>query len=227
MRKWRQNDANLDGLAEYWAVKYYSAKAQQAASKAEREGLMQNQQIAMAKVSALNPHIAAIAYDLGWCYLELNDRGGAKKNFAQARDLNVNWAFPHYALGKLQIDEAEQEVDKKIRRGKYNSAVTELDQAIKLNSNFVPAYADRAMAYAKLGKNKEALASAQEAVVLKPESAYAHYTLGFAYYQKGKSYFPNARRELETAISLKSDELEKDMKSQAQQLLAETSITRK
>ena len=66
VRKWRQNDANLDGLAEYWAVKYYSAKVQQAISKTEREGLVQSQQIAMAKASTLNPRNAGVVYDLGW-----------------------------------------------------------------------------------------------------------------------------------------------------------------
>jgi tetratricopeptide (TPR) repeat protein len=53
----------------------------------------------------------------------------------------------------------------------------------------------------KIGKPTEAVADGQQAVRLRPDSAYAHYALGFAYDQMGRREFPRAKADLSERLT--------------------------
>jgi tetratricopeptide (TPR) repeat protein/RNA polymerase subunit RPABC4/transcription elongation factor Spt4 len=148
-----------------------------------------------------DPNEAEIHYDLGWC--TFRDRQRAKVHFFRARDLK-DWALPYFGLAKLDWKDAERERDKKIKQRKFEAIIADLTRAIALDGDFTYYfYAERAIAFAKIGKTEKATADGQQAVRLKPASAYTHYALGFVYYQAGKKYYSQAQRELETALRIK------------------------
>ncbi len=166
-----------------------------------------------------DPDEAEIHYDLGWC--TFHDRPKAEGHFSRARDLKKDWALPYFGLAKLYWDDADRDPDRRRKRRKFEAIIADLTQAIALDGDFAYYfYAERAIAFAKIGKMKEAIADGQQAVRLQPESAYAHYALGFVYYHAGKNEYPQARRELDAALRLEKDKLSPDQRRFVSELLA-------
>ncbi len=167
-----------------------------------------------------DPDEAEIQYDLAWCAFA--DRPRAERHFYRARDLKKDWALPHFGLAKLSWDEADRERDKGRRRRKFEAIIADLTRAIALGGEFTYYFhAERALAYVKIGKLMEAITDGQQAVRLRPDSAYAHYAVGFAYYQVGRREFPRAKAELEAALRLEKDKLSPDQRKLAADWLAE------
>jgi len=73
------------------------------------------------------------------------------------------------------------------RRGQYGLALTQYDEAIALDSGFMPAYLSRGLAYFQLGHYNEALASFVRVTELAPEDYRGHLNAGIAY-QELKMY---------------------------------------
>jgi tetratricopeptide (TPR) repeat protein len=67
--------------------------------------------------------------------------------------------------------------------------------------------------------HQEAIANGQQAVAMRPQSAYSHFALGFAYYQKGKPEYRNSLNEFERALALRDDALDEQLKFSIQQKL--------
>jgi tetratricopeptide (TPR) repeat protein len=191
---------------QYWRAKYLGSRVEQ--PKPDIETL---------KIYAKD---ARIHYDLGWLFFQ-TDREAARFHFSRAREINRQWALPHYALAKVRWDEADRERDKTLKRIKFDEIISNLTQAFILDGNLYHAFADRGLAYAKIGKHKEAIVDGQKAVALQPSSAYAHYALGFAYYQAGRNEYPKAKRELEDALLLEVDKLPPEMRRLVEQWLAD------
>jgi tetratricopeptide (TPR) repeat protein len=107
---------------------------------------------------------------------------------------------------------AETTAVKAAKAAHHGRAVEGFTKAITLNPAFRQAYEMRCLAYAVVNRHREAIASGQQAVALKPASAHAHYALGFAYYQLGadkdKKEYHNAINEFNLALTYTDDALD-------------------
>lgn len=91
-----------------------------------------------------------------------------------------------------------------LKQGRYEGAIEEFKRALD-EGDGDPAEIQRllALAYLKLDRRDDALASLKEAIRLRPELTKAHYDLGGAYYEIGD--FTNAAGSFEEAIRINPD----------------------
>ena len=224
VRKWRPGDQKLQALAEYWTAKYWQAGAQIISSQGGREVYLQKARAAARDAGAFNPRDARVLFDLGWLHRTLGDTDAAVRHFNEAHTLDPPWAYPPFALATIDMRAAEMEVAKAAKAVRYERAIDNFTRAITVNPAFLQAYELRCLAYAVINRHQEAIASGQQAVALKPTSAYAHYALGFAYYQfgldKDKKQYRNAMNEFNLALTLKDDALDPPTLESVRQKLA-------
>jgi len=224
VRKWRPGDQRLQAVAEYWTAKYWQAGAQLMPSQGGREVYLQKARAAARDAGAFSPQDARVLFDLGSLYVALGDIAEASKYFEEARALDDAWAYPLFAVAAIDMRAAEAEVAKAARAARYERAVDNLTRAITLDPALLQAYELRCLAYAVLKRHREAIASGQQAVALKPTSAYAHYALGFAYYQLGaskdKKEYHNAINEFNLALTLTDDALDTQTSESVRQKIA-------
>lgn len=224
VRKWRPGDQRLQALAEYWTAKYWQAGAQAIPSQGGREVYLKKARAAAQDAGAFDPRDAQILFDLGCLYRTLGDTEAATKYFDEARTLDPAWAHPLFALATIDMRAAETAVAKAAKAAHYERAIDNFTKAITLNPAFLQAYELRCFAYAVMNRHREAVASGQQAVALKPTSAYAHYALGFAYYQLGankdKKEYHNAINEFNLALTLTDDRLDPQTLDGVRQKLA-------
>ncbi len=86
------------------------------------------------------------------------------------------------------------------RLGRYEEAVSELNEALRLNPGYVEVHNNLAVTYDKLGKRDEAVRELQEALRLNPGYTEAHNNLGNVYAGEGR--YEEAIKELEEAIRI-------------------------
>jgi tetratricopeptide (TPR) repeat protein len=212
VRRWRPGDQRLQALAEYWTAKYWQAGAQTIPSQGGKEIYLKKARAAAQDAGAFNPRDAQVLFDLGSLYVTLGDSDAAVRYFDEARTLDPAWAYPPFALATIEMRAAETTVAKAAKAAHYGRAVEGFTKAITLDPAFRQAYELRCLAYAVVNRHQESVASGQQAVALKPTSAYAHYALGFAYYQLGadkdKKQYRNAINEFNLAITLTDDALD-------------------
>jgi tetratricopeptide (TPR) repeat protein len=212
VRKWRPGDQRLQALAEYWTAKYWQTGAQLITSPGGREVYLQKARAAAKDAKAFNPQDARVLFDLGCLYVALGDTAAAVSYFEDARALDDAWAYPPFALAMIDMRAAETTAAKAAKAAHYGRAVEGFTKAITLNPAFRQAYEMRCLAYAVVNRHREAIASGQQAVALKPASAHAHYALGFAYYQLGtdkdKKEYHNAINEFNLALTYTDDALD-------------------
>ncbi|MBA2526367.1 MAG: tetratricopeptide repeat protein [Pyrinomonadaceae bacterium] len=91
-----------------------------------------------------------------------------------------------------------------LTEGRYEDAIEELKKAVNQGEGD-PGRSQHALglAYLKLDRREEAIATFKEAIRLRPNFAEAHYDLGRAYYESGE--FATAAAPLEEAIRLNPD----------------------
>jgi tetratricopeptide (TPR) repeat protein len=204
---WRADDARLTGLADYWAAKNFEARFEQTTLSSEHMSLALSERDSLARVGvATMRQYDLVLYDMGWCYFRRGDATSAERLFIQTRAQNPSWSLPRYALARVMLDRAAHEADAGPKRNYLNSVSQELGELISANPIFAQALAARALALVQLGEIKEALAYAQNAVLLKPSSAYAHYVFSFILFQRGKTR--DARREIDAALAARPFELD-------------------
>ena len=63
---------------------------------------------------------------------------------------------------------------------RYDDAITDYDEAIRLKPDYAEAYSNRGIAKAALGRYDDAIADYDEAIYLKPDLAAAYYNRGIA-----------------------------------------------
>lgn len=224
LRRWRPGDQRLQAIAEYWTAKYWQAGAHLITSPGGREVYLQKARAAAQDAGAFNPQDARVLFDLGCLYVALGDTAAATKYFEEAQALDTAWAYPLFALGTMDMKAAGGEVAKAAKAAHYGRAIDNFTKAITLNPGLRQAYELRCLAYAVINRHQEAIASGQQAVALKPTSAYAHYALGFAYYQLGankdKKQYRNAINEFNLALTLTDDALDPPTLESVRQKLA-------
>ncbi|GBU23715.1 hypothetical protein R83H12_00332 [Fibrobacteria bacterium R8-3-H12] len=86
---------------------------------------------------------------------------------------------------------------------RYNKAIANYNQAIKLEPDYEKAYAYRARAYLSKRDYDKAIANYDQVIKLKPDFAYAYYERGIAYYCK--SDYDKAVADYNQAIKLNPD----------------------
>ena len=88
-----------------------------------------------------------------------------------------------------QTSESEEEALKKGidygRHDKYDEAIAEFSNALKINPNSANIYYDRGVIYDKKGDLDQAIADFGKAIEIDPGLTDAYYNRGFAYYRKG------------------------------------------
>ena len=84
--------------------------------------------------------------------------------------------------------------------GRWQEAVAEFQEAIRLKPDYVDAHYDLGLAYGNLGRWQEAVAEYKEAIRLNPDDAEAHNNLSVAYRNLG--HLPEAVAEYKEAIRL-------------------------
>lgn len=112
------------------------------------------------------------------------------------------------ALAKENFSNAVKEATAKGieygKAGKYDEAITELNKAIELDPRFVPAYANRALAYQGKGKLNLAIDDCTKAIELDSKYIPAYINRGTIYGAKGD--YDSAIADFEKAIKLKPDD---------------------
>ncbi len=73
-----------------------------------------------------------------------------------------------------------------LRKGKYDQAIADYNEAIRLNPKDAHAYFNRAIAYGKKGNYDQAIADLTEAIRLNPKYTQAYINRGIAYEYKGE-----------------------------------------
>lgn len=224
VRRWRPGDERLQALAEYWTAKYWQAGAQLITSQGGKEVYLKKARAAARDAGDFNPRDAQVLFDLGSLYVTLADTDAAVRYFDEARTLDPTWAYPPFALATIDMRAAETTAAKAAKAAHYGRAVEGFTKAITLNPAFRQAYEMRCLAYAVVNRHREAIASGQQAVALKPTSAYASYALGFAYYKLGadkdKQEYHNAINEFNLALMLTDDKLDTPTLDSVRQKLA-------
>ena len=89
---------------------------------------------------------------------------------------------------------------RKVRLGKLNEAITDYDEAIRLDPDSPEAYTNRGAAKYKLGRHEEAIVDYDEAIRLKPGFAEAYSNRGAAKWTLGQ--VEAAKKDFQTALEL-------------------------
>ena len=101
--------------------------------------------------------------------------------------------------------EAEQHYNNGINAqeaGRYDIALSEYSEAIRLDPKYVAAYNSRGTVYDDLGLHERAIEEYNKAIRLDHEYALAYYNRGYAYYDLGQ--YEKANRDRNEAIRLGS-----------------------
>jgi tetratricopeptide (TPR) repeat protein len=104
----------------------------------------------------------------------------------------VDEAVKHFAAGSALFKE-----------GKFDSAIREFDEAVRLKPDFAMAYSLLGACYVSNGKYDLAIRQVEKAIRLDPEDAGFRYNLGVVYAKKGQ--YDEAIVQLEEAIKLEPD----------------------
>ena len=90
------------------------------------------------------------------------------------------------------------------KKGEYDRAIADYNQAIKLNPDDATAYTNRGGAYNEKGEYDRAIADLNRAIELNPDDAVAYNNRGYAYRQKGE--YDRAISDYNRAIELEPDD---------------------
>ena len=91
----------------------------------------------------------------------------------------------------------------RLASNKYDEAIEDYNEAIKLNPHYARSYKNRGLAYYTKGDISRAIDDYTKAIELDPDNAYVYNNRGTAYSEKGE--FSLALKDLNRAIELKPD----------------------
>lgn len=156
----------------------------------------------------LDPKIGMIYVNRASVHLILKNLDAALRDSEQAVKLDANDDSAYYTRGNTYVElkkfaEAAADLDRAISlkpkseyfhararmhflQNKFDLAVKDHTEAIARNSTNANAYADRAVAYSRLGKNAEAIGDIRKALELRSDSVLMRYTLGYLLFKTGQ-----------------------------------------
>ncbi len=91
-----------------------------------------------------------------------------------------------------------------MKRGNYNEAIENFNQAIQLQSEFAVAYSDRCLAYLQLQDYHQAIADCTQAINLATNNVESYLNRGLAHYRQGN--YQAAIANYNQAIALRPDD---------------------
>ncbi|MCB7129499.1 MAG: tetratricopeptide repeat protein [Candidatus Brocadiales bacterium] len=104
-------------------------------------------------------------------------------------DTTMDEALKHFNSGNSYFKE-----------GKFDDAIPEFEEAVRLNPRFAMAYSFLGACYVSKGKYGLAIRQVEEAIKLDPQEAGYHYNLGMVYVKKDQ--YELAIKPLEEAVRL-------------------------
>lgn len=128
-------------------------------------------------------------FGLALAYKNLSNSGKYRELIGKIEESEIDRADIFFEKGLIDLKD----------RG-YESAIRCFNEAIKLKSDFYPAYLNLALAYKYTGKLRQSLEMNLKALELKPESTDAMINLGHLYYEMKE--FGRAREMLGSALDL-------------------------
>ena len=129
------------------------------------------------KAVALNPKIAELHNDLGLILDTKGERAAAIAELREAVRLASRKPKPHFALGTCLY---------KYKEGDGYEALTEIQEAIRLDPAYIEAYISLGNVCLYMNKDpKMAVAAYSEAIRLNPNHARAYLNLGLAFWKQG------------------------------------------
>jgi tetratricopeptide (TPR) repeat protein len=164
--------------------------------------------VELGRLEVLQGANAILIYEVGCIYRRLGEFDAAKRAFNKARLANPAWAYPYYASGSIQMNEASR--DPKDKRRGLLLAAGDFEQAIARDINFIKPYIMLAICYADARQSKNAIAVARKAEAISPESGQVKFALGYSYFSAGRSEYARARSFLEASLLANQDPLNTD-----------------
>ncbi len=104
---------------------------------------------------------------------------------ADSAKLSQKIDFPEDTIVQISADVYLQEGVKKFSREDYQGAISDYNQAIRLNPQLVEAYVNRGWAYDELGDYPQAISDYNQVIRLNPKDAEAYGNRGLAYGKLG------------------------------------------
>ena len=90
-----------------------------------------------------------------------------------------------------------------VYKGDYNRAISDYNEAIRLNPKYATAYNNRGCIYEKRGDYDKAIEEYEKAIELNPEWEYPVENIGYVYFMQGK--LDDALEQLNKALSMKKE----------------------
>lgn len=155
-------------------------------------GLWQPAQVHYELALKEQPGDAEAIFGLALAYKNLNNQEMCKELIGKIKESEIDRTDIFFEKGIIDLKDK-----------RYDSAIKYFNNAIKLKSDFYPAYLNLALAYKYRGKLQQALEVNLKALKLKPESTDTRINLGHLYYEMKE--FDPAKEMFESVLSLDPD----------------------
>lgn len=140
------------------------------------------------------PRDAAVLYALGLAYLRAG-KPGLRSTLERLADFPAGLPALHLLQGQAMLGNQE-----------YEQALEELNEAARLNRDLPRVHYSLGLAYLKLNRNREAIASFEEELRRKPQDFSTLYYLAFL--QEAEGNLDAARQRLDVALKLEPQSTE-------------------
>ena len=198
---------------------------------------LQNAYIEFQKAIQSNPRHRDAYYALGHVYFQQESYNDAIEAFQKAISIDREYSEGYNYLGRVYslqgefgkaiesyqkaLQNFQYETPEKpywnlglvyLRQKKYEDAIRELKNALRVNPNMVPVHNLLGSVYAKMGDTKKAVSSYERALQIEPNDINAHYSLACIYQEEGSAALAEKAFSEVTKLSPKLAE-EKDFKA--------------
>jgi tetratricopeptide (TPR) repeat protein len=150
------------------------------------------------QVISLAPNTPKANYFIGQSLIRLNSLADAEKAFSRELEINPRDALSKYHLALTLIE----------RKIETERAITILEEAISLRSDYADARYQLGKIYLEKGEPKKAIEQLEKAVSADADKEYIHYQLSIAYRKDSRK--EDAKRELVLYQKLKSNKRKTD-----------------
>lgn len=145
---------------------------------------------AFRKILTVEPQNVYALCNLGVAQLRLNNNEEAADTLMRAQAYNFDLEFPHFARGVALL-----------RVGRFDDAVEELTDALKLNDKNAAAWHTLGLIAIKRGQREQAKQNFLKAVALDTNCAEAHFNLAVIFATEATPQYDAARRHYKAAIN--------------------------
>ncbi len=222
-----QGDRTFALFATFWEVKSLIATQPDSQSGFNSRQVTELRSL-LDKIEAFNPNNPYLMLELGYAYLRLQNVPKAERAFQNAIASRPDWAYPHFGLAVLHMNQAYAvKNQKRIFRAGLLRAAQEFEKSLTMDRRLIHAYFMASFCYADAGEVKRAIQIALQALELAPESGLLKYALGYAYFMSGRNDYASARLNLGAALSATHDRLDSAQATHVNEILNRIAARRK